>query len=176
MEYSSLVVVEDGLYPGVAGVEWLTAHEVAHQWWTIVVGNDQIDEPWLDEGLTQYSTMLYYEKVYGKQRGDAIVQSVFVQTYESLKRRGRDLPAGLPANAYPPDLYWDIVYDVGALYFHELRERVGDEAFFDILETYFTRYRYQIATSASLLETVEEITGDPQLDLYERWILGQAGQ
>ncbi|MGD2145876.1 MAG: M1 family metallopeptidase [Anaerolineae bacterium] len=174
MEYSSLVVVEDGLYPGVAGVEWLTAHEVAHQWWTIVVGNDQIDEPWLDEGLTQYSTMLHYEKAYGKQRGDAIVQSVFVQTYESLKRRGRKMPAGLPANAYPPDLYWDIVYDVGALYFHELRERVGDDAFFDILQTYFTRYRYAIATAASFLETVEEITGDPQLDLYEYWILGQS--
>jgi hypothetical protein len=176
MEYSSLVVVEDTLYPGVAGVEWLTAHEVAHQWWTIVVGNDQIDEPWLDEALTQYSTMLYYEKTYGKQRADGILYGVFVQTYESLKRMGRDMPAGLPANAYPPDLYWDIVYDKGALFFHELRERVGDDAFFAVLQTYYIRHRYQIATPDSFLGTVEEITGDPHLDLFETWIRGHSEQ
>jgi hypothetical protein len=136
------------------------------------VGNDQIDDPWLDEALTQYSTMLYYEKAYGKQRADGILYGVFVETYEGLKRMGRDIPAGLPANAYPPDLYWDIVCDKGALYFHELRERVGDEAFFNILQTYYVRHRYQIAPPDSFLDTVEEITGDPHLGLYDAWMGG----
>lgn len=174
MEYSSLVVVEDRLYPGVSGVEWLTAHEVAHQWWTIVVGNDQVDEPWLDEALTQYSTMLYYEEAYGKERAQAILYSEFIQTYESLKATGRDMPAGLPADAYPPSLYWRVVYDKGALYFHELRERVGDEPFFEVLRTYYGRYRYQIATPEAFLDTVESVTGDRHQDLYEKWIGGQA--
>jgi hypothetical protein len=58
----------------LAGVEWLAAHEVAHQWWFGVVGNDQIDEPWLDEALTQYSTMLYYEKAYGPERAAGILR------------------------------------------------------------------------------------------------------
>lgn len=120
--------------------------------------------------------MLYYEKSYGKQRADGILYSVFVQTYESLKMSGRDMPAGLSANAYPPSLYWDIVYDKGALYFHELRERVGDETFFEILQTYCVRHRYQIATSDSFLGTVEEITGDRHLDLYDMWITGDSEQ
>jgi hypothetical protein len=170
MEYSGLVVVEDGLYPGVSTVEWLTAHEVAHQWWMVVVGNDQINEPWLDEALTQYSTLLYYEAVYGKQRAAGILNAVFLQTYEALKRAGRDMPAGLPAQSYPAGLYFDIVYDKGALYFHELRERVGDEAFFDALQTYYNRHRYQIATSESFLNTIEDVTGDRHQDLYEKWI------
>ncbi len=172
MEYSGLVVVEDGLYPGVSTVEWLTAHEVAHQWWMVVVGNDQINEPWLDEALTQYSTMLYYEAVYGKQRANGILNAVFVQTHQALKGAGRDLPAGLPADSYPPGLYFDIVYDKGALYFHELRERVGDDAFFDTLQAYYSRHRYQIATTESFLDTVEDVTGDRHLDLYEEWISG----
>ena len=176
MEYSGLVVVEDGLYPGVSTVEWLTAHEVAHQWWMVVVGNDQINEPWLDEALTQYSTMLYYEAVYGKQRANSILNAVFVQTYEALKRAGRDMPAGLPADAYPSGLYFDIVYDKGALYFHELRERVGDDVFFDVLQTYYSRHQYQIATTESFLDTVEEVTGDRHLDLYKTWISEDAGQ
>ncbi len=172
MEYSSLVVIEDRLYPGVVGVEWLTAHEVAHQWWTVVVGNDQVDEPWLDEALTQYSTLLYYEEAYGKERADGILYSEFIQTYESLKGTGRDMPAGLPADSYPPDLYWAVVYDKGALYFHALRERVGDDSFFEILQAYYERHRYQIATPAAFLETVEDVTGGRHQDLYDKWIGG----
>jgi len=172
MEYSGLVVVEDGLYPGVSTVEWLTAHEVAHQWWMVVVGNDQVNDPWLDEALTQYSTMLYYEAVYGKARANAILITVFVQTHRALKSAGRDMPADLPADAYPSHLYFDTVYDKGALYFHELRERLGDEVFFDTLQPYYERHRFQIATPQSFLDTVEDVTGDRHLDLYEAWIGG----
>jgi aminopeptidase N len=116
------VVITDQLYPGVAGLEWLVAHEVAHQWWFGVVGGDQIDEPWLDEALTQYSTMLYYEKAYGAVRATRILQGRFIQTHQNLAREGRDMPAGLPVSAYGPDLYWQVVYDKGALYFHGLRQ------------------------------------------------------
>ena len=172
MEYSGLVVVEDGLYTG-NGVEWLTAHEVAHQWWMVVVGNDQIDHPWLDEALTQYSTLLYYEQTYGKERAAAILRGEFQQVHESLQRRGRDMPAGLHARDYPPELYWDVVYDKGALYFHNLRETVGDGMFFQILQTYFQRYRYEIAAPEDFLNVVEDVTGDAHRDLYNQWIAGE---
>jgi hypothetical protein len=172
MEYSGLVVVEDGLYTGI-GVEWLTAHEVAHQWWMVVVGNDQIDHPWLDEALTQYSTLLYYEQTYGEERAETILRGEFQQVHESLQRRGRDMPAGLHAREYPPDLYWDVVYDKGALYFHNLRELVGDDAFFTILQTYFQRHRYEIATPEDFLTVVEDITGNAHRDLYNEWITGE---
>lgn len=174
MEYPGLVVVEDTLYPGVAGVEWLTAHEVAHQWWFAVVGSDQVDEPWLDEALTQYSTMLYYEAVYGAQRAQGILNSEFLQTYQTLQNQGRDMPAGRPASAYGPSLYWQVVYDKGALYFNELRKAVGDEVFFEILRTYYNRHRYRIATPASFLRAVQDVSGDPHADLYETWIASPA--
>jgi hypothetical protein len=173
MEYPGLVVVEDNLYPGVVGVEWLTAHEVAHQWWFGLVGSDQVDEPWLDEALTQYSTTLYYERVYGAERAEGIRYAEFEQVHQNLVRRGRDLPVGLAARDYPAELYWQIVYDKGALYFQALRERVGDEAFFEILRTYYRRYQYAIATPESFLAVVESVTGDPQRDLFDEWVLGE---
>ena len=170
MEYPGLVVIEDALYPGVGGIEWLAAHEVAHQWWFGVVGSDQIDEPWLDEALTQYSTMLYYEKVYGPQRAAAILNSVFVSAHRSLISRGRDLPAGLPASSYEPSLYWEVVYDKGALYFDALRQAVGDRTFFDILRTYYAENRYGIATPESFLAVVERVAGERHESIYRRWI------
>ncbi|MFP4396391.1 MAG: M1 family metallopeptidase [Anaerolineales bacterium] len=170
MEYPGLVVVEDNVYVSGSRLEWLTAHEVAHQWWFGVVGSDPINEPWLDEALTQYSTMLYYEAVYGEERAAAIRTVEFQRVHEHLQRSGVDTPAGLPASEYGPGLYWSVVYDRGALYFHNLREELGDDLFFEFLRTYYQQHRYQIATPDSFLATLEEVTGSRHLELFETWI------
>jgi hypothetical protein len=172
MEYPGLVVIQDTLYPTGSRVEWLTAHEVAHQWWFGIVGSDQVDEPWLDEALTQYSTLLYYEKVYGPERAASVLNTEFLQTYRELIRRGLDLPVGLPADAYSPEVYWSVVYDKGALYFHELRQEIGDPAFFEVLRVYFKNNRYGIAEPGDWLGAVTEVTGDSHWSLYQEWIEG----
>ena len=47
----------------------LITHEVAHQWWYNVVGNNVIDDPWLDEALATYSYVIYLEEAEGMQAG-----------------------------------------------------------------------------------------------------------
>lgn len=170
MEYPGLVVVKDAYYYGNPLLEWITAHEIAHQWWYAVVGSDQIDDPWLDESLTSYSTMLYYEYVYGRARAEGIVNGEFRGTHRSLIARGYDLPVNLPAEDYGNSLYWDVIYRKGPLYFAALREEVGDETFFSLLQTYYKRHRFAIATPESWLDTVEAVTGDRYVALYEAWI------
>jgi len=172
IEYPTLVVISDRLYNGHPRLEWVVAHEVAHQWWYGVVGSDQVDEPWLDEALTQYTTLLYHEFLYGTDVAAGILKDDFQATYDRLVEEGNDMPAGLPVAAYPRDLYSPVVYRKGPLYFHALRERVGDEAFFAVLRTYYRRHRYGIATPESFLATVKSVTGREHRDLYERWILG----
>ncbi len=172
IEYPTLVVISDRLYNGHPRLEWVVAHEVAHQWWYGVVGSDQVDKPWLDEALTQYTTLLYHEFLYGAETAADILKNDFQATYDRLTEEGNDMPAGLPVAAYPRDLYSPVVYRKGALYFHALRGRVGDEAFFAILRAYYRRHRYGIATPDSFLTTVKTVTGNEHRDLYERWILG----
>ncbi len=47
------------------------AHEIAHQWWYVVVGNNEYKNPWLDESFATYSEAMYFEKYYGKQELNA---------------------------------------------------------------------------------------------------------
>jgi len=70
MEYPNMVLIDKNLYKSVAqeALEEVVVHEVAHQWWYGVVGNNEYKEAWLDEGLTQYSVALYIEENYGKER------------------------------------------------------------------------------------------------------------
>lgn len=172
IEYPTLVVISDQLYTGHPHLEWVVAHEVAHQWWYGVVGSDQVDEPWLDEALTQYTALLYHEFLYGAETAAGILKDDLQATYNRLVEEGNDMPAGLPVAAYPRDLYGPVVYRKGALYFHALRQRVGDEGFFAILRAYYRRHRYGIATPESFLATVKTVTGSEHRDLFERWILG----
>jgi len=76
-----LVTAEDGHYAGGSTVAWLTAVELAHPWWTAVVGNDQINKPCLDGAPTQFSTMLCYEAAYGRDRANTIRNAVFDQAF-----------------------------------------------------------------------------------------------
>ena len=89
---------------------------------------------------------------------------------------GRDVPAGLPVAACGGADYGTVVYRKGPLYFHALRQEVGDEPFWGILQTYFARNRYGVATPEKWLAAVETVTGDEQRALYEQWIVEAAGQ
>ena len=179
IEYPGLVVINETYYATPQGVsdrmEWVVVHEVLHQWWYSLVGNDQVDEPWLDEALVQYCTLLYYEERYGRDVADRLVQSVFQEPYQELRETGRDQPVGLPVEAYSRRNYGPVVYQKGPLYFHNLREQVGSEAFWDILATYFERNCYGIARPEDWLAAVEAVTGSEYRPLYDTWIQETGG-
>ena len=177
IEYPGLVVINSGYYETLSqDMEWVVVHEVAHQWWYSLVGNDQVDDPWLDEALTQYSTLLYYEDRYGTALAANLVDEVFWQPYDGLVQSGRDAPAGMPVAAYSEADYGAVVYRKGPLYFHELRQAVGEESFGAILQTYFERNRYGVARPEDWLAAVKEIVGDEHRSLYEQWIAGTTEQ
>jgi len=172
IEYPGLVVVDGALYSQERGYfEHATVHETAHQWWYSLVGNDQLDEPWLDEALTNYSVVVYLEEVYGRKLAETFAEEYFVHNYEEIVKAGRDEVVGRPVAAFSEEQYGPIVYVKGPLFFHYLRQQVGDEAFFAILRTYFQRYRYGIATPQGFLAVANEVSGQDITPLYEQWIL-----
>jgi aminopeptidase N len=172
IEYPGLIVIAQSLYDQSGGFfELATVHEVAHQWWYSLVGNDQLDEPWLDEALTQYTSMLYYEKRYGEQAAARVRAAYFEGPYEQLAPDDRALPIGMPVAAYSNQLYGAIVYGKGPLFFHALRLRLGDAAFLRSLQAYANAYRYEVAYPDDLVDTVERVAGVEIDDLYEEWVL-----
>ena len=85
--------------PAQVALESTVAHEIGHQWFYNVVGNDQIDEPWLDESVTQYVTGLYYLDQYG-EAGARSYRDSWNARWDRVKRA--PMPIGLPAAEYKP--------------------------------------------------------------------------
>lgn len=124
---------------------FLLSHEIAHQWWYNLVGNNPIDEPWLDESLATYATLVYFEDVYGA--GDAqITRSSWME--EHGPSRG-SLPA-IPSSTHTFSEwtpYNTVTYYHGTFFLDTLRDTLGDDRFFALLNRYFQRYRYSRATT-----------------------------
>ncbi len=175
IEYPMLAGVTDALYDITGGYfEWVTAHEVAHQWWYALVGSDPLNEAWLDEALTQYATSLYIEDRYGLPAAQAERERYFTRRYENDARRlNRDDRVGQPTGAFDRGAYGPLVYGKGPLFFQAVRDAAGDMRFNSWLRAYFNRYRYGIASARDLLRVADETgIGPLARRAYQQWILG----
>ncbi len=169
VEYPGMVAISDQFYQEVGGfLEFATAHEVGHQWWYSLVGSDQVNHPWLDEALTNYSAYIYTQDIHGNRYAGRVFKVFFQDTYKRAADM-MDMPIGLPVSGYSQTTYGAIVYGKGAIFFHTLRQQVGDDTFFAILRTYFRRYRYRIATPQDFLHVAEEVSGKNLGPLFREW-------
>lgn len=156
MEYDGLYFLSNGfynLYQGTPGEYLITiaAHETAHQWFYASVGNDQAMEPWLDEALCTYQERIFYEHLHPEALD--WWWAYRVNYYE---------PRGwVNGSIYNPEgyrAYRDAVYLNGATFLEELRNQIGDPAFFDFLQDYALQNRGTIATSERFFEILSRHT------------------
>jgi hypothetical protein len=170
MEYPGLTLLGLDLYDEwVEELEFRVVHEVGHQWWYAQVGSDPIREPWLDEGLTEYCAYEYYRLIYGQARADELAHTRWHAAYVYASEQGWDAVVGQPASAFDRN-YEAMVYAKAALFFHELRQQVGENVYHDILRRYLREYRYRTATGADFLALAEEVSGQDLHPLYAQWI------
>jgi hypothetical protein len=127
----------------------LTAHETAHQWWYGLVGNDPAQEPWLDESLSTYSELIYYEKY----AADTVIwwwgTRVAFYTPEGWVN-------GTIFNYAGYRSYVNAVYLRGALFLQALREKMGEQAFWQFWQEYANRYREQRVSAADFFNLLNE--------------------
>ena len=150
MEYPMLVMIDESLYNNENKflLEYVIAHETAHQWWYSVVGNDEISEPWLDEALTEYSTVLYFEQKYGKETGDKLIKTMEVQT-----RNYKTNDIFKATTDYKDSSEYSLsVYTKGAVVFSKIRNEVGDEVFFNTLKEYYNTYKFKNVNGPQFVE------------------------
>ncbi len=167
LEFSGLTFLGSTFYDQYDGTSHtplipLVAHEVSHQWFYGLVGNDQVTQPWLDEALAEYSALLYYERYLPNDTGwwwnYAVEQWAPTGKIDALIYEFRNNRQ-----------YVDAVYRRGALFVRDLRKTMGDPAFFAFLQEYQRRYAYRIAKSRDFFALVQEFTTADLVPLQEEY-------
>ena len=152
-------------------VYYVTAHEVAHQWWAHqVIGADVQGSTVLSESLSQYSALMVMEKKYGR---DKIGKFLRYELDNYLSSRGGELVEELPLYRVENQAY--IHYRKGSLVFYRLREEIGEDTLNRALKKFLTDKGYQqppYTTSKELLDYIRAEAGPEHeqliVDLFEK--------
>ncbi len=167
MEFSAFFYLSRdfyGLYDGTPKnyLIFVAAHETAHQWWFEQVGNDQAQQPWLDESLATYSERIYYENLYPD-----LVSWWWSYRIDFYSPQGfADIPI-YDGQGFRP--YTNAVYFRGAHFLEDLRARIGDDAFFAFLQDYLSQGRGKIVTANDFFHILSTHTSTDYSDLIRQY-------
>lgn len=187
MEYPNLVMIESNGYGNVTfgnlfdlyyfgmpkgSLEFVIVHELAHQWWYGMVGNDEYREAWIDEPLTQYATLEYYRQRYGQKEFDRVYDryiklgvNMFLQS-----GAGEDKPLNRSLDQFSGDDYYVLIYNKGTMMYKDLNDQLGDEKFSKLLRALFERYKFKVVTGKDLIELTSEVAGKDMSGFFKNWL------
>lgn len=118
--------------------ESTVAHELAHQWFGNSVTVARWQDIWVSEGFAEYGSWLWTEHAHGRAAYDREVDGA-----RTFAKRARSRPSGDPG---VKQMFGVPSYQRGPLVLHELREHLGDEAFFALLRAWHEAKKYGNAT------------------------------
>ncbi|MEN6460759.1 MAG: M1 family metallopeptidase [Syntrophomonas sp.] len=160
MEYSGLIFLqEEFLQPDYNKEKslFILAHEIAHQWWYSQVGNDQLREPWLDEGLANWSAYKYLQDMQGKK-------PPAVKQFPNGVNLGREL-----REIYSTREYYQTAYTGGEEFWFGLEEELGPEKVIKVLRRYLADYQYKIATTDNLQHVIKTEAHKDMQNYFYKW-------
>jgi hypothetical protein len=183
VEFPQLIALSRGYYqtqprlqsPGY--FEFTVAHEVVHEWFYNLVGNNQYAHAFIDEGLTNYlSARVYFEEFYGEQEADQVVRDFLVRPFRNAVISGVDPVVDFPTDEFPSQQSYVVAaYSKGALGFAAIHEAIGDSAFFDALQVYVQDFRFRVATPEDLLVVFEAVSDVPIEPIWNYWFKERNG-
>ena len=158
-------------------VTFVTAHEIAHQWWAHqLIGADKQGATLLSESFAQYSAMLVMEDLMGPEQ---VRQFLKVELDAYLAARGGEVVEELPLVRVENQGY--IHYNKGALVMYFLRNEIGEAAVNRSLQRLLAQYAFKLApypSSSDYVRILREEAGpqhqDLITDLFERITLYDA--
>jgi hypothetical protein len=126
---------------------FLVAHETAHQWFYGVVGNDQTQDPFLDEAMAETLSRSWL----GFRASTCATKRLDLSIYE-----------------YSPSCYYEQVYVQGSNFLNELRKDMGTTKFWNVVRTFWRGHRFQNVTTRQLLDAFRKSAGSWVLPRYRK--------
>ncbi|MEO5763002.1 MAG: M1 family metallopeptidase [Vicinamibacteria bacterium] len=151
----------------------LIAHELAHQWWGIGVTCQDWTHFWLNEGFATFMAAAYREKKFGRETYLRDVEG-WRARYERVKTAGKDRSLAFTDWNKPTSDDRALVYQKGALVLHELRQELGDKAFWKGLCDYTRAHFDKPVTTSDFFAAMEKSSGKKLIGFFDRWVFAKS--
>jgi aminopeptidase N len=138
---------------------YVTAHEIAHQWWAHqVIGGDVQGATMLSETLAQYSALMVMKQTFGREKMKRFLRHELDQY---LMGRGTERRKELPIALNENQAY--IHYNKGSLVMYALQDYIGEQAVNEALANFVRTTAFQeppYTTSRELIDEFRKVTPD----------------
>jgi hypothetical protein len=150
------------------GLFGVTTHELGHEWFPMVVGNNERLYAWMDEGFNTfiniYSARAYFpDQAWLRTRGQA-------ESWAQFAASGRDEPGMTPADRVTPELLGAVAYSKPATGLYLLRHEILDSTRFDAaFREYIRRWAFKHPTPAEFFRSMEDGVGEDLSYFWRGW-------
>lgn len=158
MEYPNITVI--GSSGDSKSLETVIVHEVGHNWYYGILGSNERENAWMDEGLNTYIEIRYMEEKYpngyfrkkdstqNKSRGISLnipMEEKELQhiAYQFNASRNYDQPLKMGSKDFTQMNYGAMVYCKTGIGFHYLKAFLGEELFDNCMNEYFNQWKFK---------------------------------
>ena len=180
MEYPNIVLISDDLADYETYIN-VVVHELCHQWWYGVVGNNQYSYGFLDEGLTDYCTARFYEEYpeYGLSSQKIFANALngyttFQKVYSDVKGDNFSTSMIRKLNEFETENeYVYLTYVKGMLMFASLEDLLGTSKMDKCLKVYYNNNKFLEATPDDLVSAFVKTSGKNLYSFFNSWFNGE---
>jgi len=158
MEYPNITVISIGISKDI--LEYVIMHEVGHNWFYGILGSNERDHAWMDEGINEYTGIRYWEKKYPNRKVRFIV-SDFVQNKLRISRHldlrwamgymgyqiravsGDDQPIEMTSIDFDLANYGNIVYGKTSIFMRFLQHYLGEEKMNEVMMDFYEQWKFK---------------------------------
>jgi aminopeptidase N len=140
-------------------------HELSHMWYGDSVTLAQWPDIWLHEGFATWS-----EWIWSEHEGNKSAHQFFMQLYNTPASADWfwNPPPGDPGT--PVYLFDGTIYDRGGMTLQALREKVGDQAFFQIMRDWAQQNQFGTVTTPEFIALAERDSGTDLDTFFQVWL------
>ena len=163
MEYPMITVI-NGTSNDMA-LEQVVVHELGHNWFYGILGSNERDHAWMDEGVNTYYETRYFEEKYPGNEGGFLARfgingrqlHEIGYLYNARKHQDQGLETG--SAAYTTMNYGVMVYSKGGYIMHHLASVLGQEEFDKAMHSYFNDWKFKHPYPEDMQASLERATG-----------------
>ncbi|MBS1764430.1 MAG: M1 family metallopeptidase [Bacteroidetes bacterium] len=186
MEYPTITVL--GLAASEASLIETIVHEVGHNWFYGILGSNERDHAWMDEGINSFYEMMFMTSKY-KSRNylhefiglpQWLSKRVGVQNltpfdmnklmYDMLARQNNDQFGDINSSCYTQFGYGATVYSRTAINFYALQKYLGDTLFNKCMQQYFNEWKFKHPSPDDVQQSFETASGKSLHWFFKEWI------
>jgi hypothetical protein len=163
----------------------ITAHEVAHNWFYGLVASDEIRQPFMDEGFTDFATCVAHEAYFGRWGNSYAhrthTDSLFSdpddertanqRSYVRLRSRIDDEPPlATSADKWTVGMYYHtLIYRKTATVLYALMDVLGEDKFWECMHHYFDSWQFRHPGREDMYLCFNQCAGQNLEWFWEQW-------